>query len=199
MKVNIIDITTPRILIRPPKMGDEFMLNEAVKESYENLRYTMPWAKGGIPSISESELFVKQAIESWVIQKCEEPYLPLFIFDINNHQFIGSTGYHHYDWSVPYLEIGYWIRDSRMNCGYMTEAVNAISRYAFLVLGVKRIVITCDISNVRSRAIAERLRFTLEETLKCNRLNHETGIVSGTLLFAKYDVNDLPALNAEWK
>jgi ribosomal-protein-serine acetyltransferase len=40
-----LPLLTPRLLIRPPKMGDEIALNYAIRESYETLKATMAWAK----------------------------------------------------------------------------------------------------------------------------------------------------------
>jgi ribosomal-protein-serine acetyltransferase len=190
-------ITTPRILLRPPQLGDGVALNEAVLESFDNIRHTMPWAKEK-PSLEESEEFVRQSAANWILKKDEEPYLPLFIFDKQNNNFIGATGFHYIAWEVPCLETGYWIRNQCSGQGYMTEAVNAITQYAIKQLQMKRVAITCDIDNVRSRKIPERLGFQLEATLKANRIKPITGDVSDTLIFAKYDLNNLTSLVVTW-
>ena len=49
---------------------------------------------------------------------------------------------------------------------------------------------TCDIDNVRSKKIPQRLGFQLEGTLKANRLKPLTDEVSDTVIFARYDVNN---------
>src|SRR5271168_2431593 len=149
-------ITTPRLLIRPPILGDGVALNEAIIESYENLRNNMAWAKEK-PSLDDSEEIVRQAAANWILKKDEEPYLPLFMFDLKNNHFIGATGFHHISWDVPCLEMGYWIRNTGTGNGYMTEAINAITQYAIKQLGMKRVAITCDTENLKSRKIPERL------------------------------------------
>ena len=80
----------------------------------------------------------------------------------------------------------------------MTEAINAIARYAFLELKSKRIEIRCDIANVRSKKIPERLGFHLEATLKNNRINPQTKVISDTLVYALYDLDTLPLLSVQW-
>jgi RimJ/RimL family protein N-acetyltransferase len=80
----------------------------------------------------------------------------------------------------------------------MTEAIIALSQYAFKQLGVQRIAITCDIDNIRSRKIPERLGFHLEATLKANRVKPITGDISNTLVFARYDLHNLPELAVTW-
>ena len=168
MKTILLDlpmpITTPRILLRPPQLGDGVALNAAVLESFDNIRHTMPWAKEK-PSLDESEESVRQSAANWILKKDEEPYLPLFIFDKQNNNLIGATGFHHIAWEVPCLEVGYWIRNQYSGQGYMTEAVNAITQYAIKQLKMKRVAITCDIDNVHSSKIPEKLGFQLEHTI----------------------------------
>lgn len=190
-------IETPRLYIRPPKEGDGIAMNQELILSYENIKHTMPWAKNK-PTVDDSEEFVRQAAANWILKKNEEPYLPLFIYDKKN-EFIGSTGYHHIDWAVLCLEIGYWISDRHANQGYMTEAVNGITQYAFKELCAKRVAITCAIDNVRSKKIPERLGFVHEATLKANRVHPDTSLVTDTLIFARYDLRDIPELSVQWR
>ncbi len=201
MKPIFLDIPMPimseRLILKPPEVGDGKMVNAAILESYDDLRLTMPWASSK-PSIEDSEEFVRQAAANWIIKADEEPYLPLFMYNAANMDFVGSTGYHHIDWDIPSFEIGYWIRSSYSRQGFMTEAVNALTRYAFLELEAKRVQITCDVLNLRSKKIPEKLGYCLEATLKNHRINPEDGSVSDTLLYARYDLVDLPELVVDW-
>lgn len=190
-------IKTPRLLIRPPQVGDGVAVNAAIIESFDVLHQFMDWAKTK-PTIDESEEQARLAAANWIIKKNEEPWLQLFIFDNNSGEFIGGTGFHHIVWEVPSVESGYWIRSSRVNQGLMTEAMNAITQYAFKQLTVKRIAVICDIDNTRSIKIPERLHYTLEATLKSNRRKPMSGIISDTLVYAKYDLSNLPALSVSW-
>ena len=123
--------------------------------------------------------------------------MPLFIWEKRTGEFLGSTGYHHFDWDVPSIEIGYWLRTSCTGKGFMTEAVNALTQYAFKQLKVNRIAITCDVINIQSKRIPERLGYHLEGTLKNNRRTIDEKI-SDTLVFARYNLNDLPNLTVTW-
>lgn len=190
-------ITTPRLILRPPQIGDGLIVNEGIIESLDILRGVMPWAKGKMP-VDVTEEFVRESAANWILKRNEEPYLPLFIFNRENQQFIGATGYHHMNWEVPCIETGYWIRKSCAGFGFMTEAINAITQYAFKQLAVKRIAITCDITNIRSRKIPERLGYSLEATLKSNRINQLTGKTSDTLIYARFNLLGLPSLKVEW-
>jgi ribosomal-protein-serine acetyltransferase len=157
----------------------------------------MPWAEVK-PSVDESEEYVREAAANWILKKDAEPYLPLLMFDKTNQHFVGGTGFHHIDWDVPCLEIGYWIRDSYTGQGYMSEAVNALTRYAIDELKMRRIEIRCDILNLQSKKVAERLGYHLEATLKSNRVDYITSVPSDTLIYVRHDLAALPDLNVTW-
>lgn len=192
-----LPINTPRLFLRQPMVGDGLILNEAVLESFDLLHRYMPWAKYK-PSIDDSEEFVRQAAANWILKNNDEPYLSLFIFEKQTNKFIGATGYHNFNWDVPCIETGYWIRSTCSGKGLMTEAINAITQYAFRQLCVKRITITCDIDNLRSKRIPEKLGYTLEGTLKSNRLNPTTNEVSSTLVYSKYNLDGTDDLEVTW-
>lgn len=190
-------IITPRLLIRPPKISDSPSVNEAILESFETLHRYMAWANQK-PSLEDTEIYIRQAVANWILRNNDEPYLPLFMFEKETNTFIGATGYHHMSWDIPSLETGYWIRDSFSGKGLMTEAINALTRYAFEQVAVTRISITCDVDNLRSQKVAERLGYVLEGILKSNRRHPITNDISSTMVYAKYDTNNLPHLIVEW-
>lgn len=192
-----IPIITPRLLLRPARPGDGAAVNAAILESWGILHEWVDWAKTK-PSLEETEEHIRMAAANWILKKNEEPYLELYIFDKKTGEFVGGTGFHHMNWAIPSVETGYWIRSARSGQGLMTEAMNAITRYAFKQLGVKRIALTCDIDNTRSKNIAERLSYQLEGTLKYHRRKPLSRELSDTLIFAKYSPKDLPLLSVEW-
>jgi ribosomal-protein-serine acetyltransferase len=63
-------------------------------------------------------------------------------------------------------EIGYWLDHEHQGRGLMSEAVQAIVTLAFEHLGLHRLEIRADVVNEPSRAIAERLGFSLEGTMR---------------------------------
>ena len=185
-------IITPRMILRPPQPGDGVVVNKAIFESFEALHEYMPFAKD-MPTVEETEMFVRQAAANWILKEEKEPYLPIFMFDCITKEFIGSTGYLNIKWEIPVLEIGYWIKTSYSSKGLMTEAVNALTRYAFEYFHANRVTITCDSSNVKSKRISERLGFCFEGTLKNARLTVD-GKLSDTLVYARYNIAGLPEL-----
>jgi ribosomal-protein-serine acetyltransferase len=63
-------------------------------------------------------------------------------------------------------EVGYWLAADAQGRGIMTRATEVLVRFAFEELDRNRMVILCAVDNERSRAVPERLGFTLEGTLR---------------------------------
>lgn len=191
-----VPILTPRLILRPPIVGDGILVNAAIIESLTLLQQFMPWANHP-PSVEETEVFVRQAAANWILKNNSEPYLPLLLFDKITKQLLGACGYHNFDWEIPCLETGYWLRTSYTGHGLMTEAINALTQYAFKQLRVKRIAITCDPQNARSKKIPERLGYHLESVTKANR-HDVNGEICDTLVFTRHNLDNLPALEVTW-
>ena len=184
--------------MRPPQANEGKILNTAVLESFELLNKYMLWAKEK-PSLEESEAVVKREAQNWILNKKSDPELMLLILDKNTNDFIGATGFHGIDWDVPCAETGYWVRKKYLGQGYITEAINAITQYAFNVLQVKRLAITCDVDNERSKKIPERLGYSLESRMKANKIKPISGEVTDTLVYVRNDLINLPELEVIWK
>jgi ribosomal-protein-serine acetyltransferase len=59
-------------------------------------------------------------------------------------------------------EIGYWLGENYVGYGLVTRACRAVITYLFTQEKMHRVEIQAAVDNTRSRAIAERLGFTLE-------------------------------------
>lgn len=68
--------------------------------------------------------------------------------------------------SMSEAEIGFWGTKEHHGNGYVTEAVLAASRWAFVHLSLDRVEWRAEVGNNPSRAVAERAGFTLEGTLR---------------------------------
>ena len=189
-----IPIETERLFIRPPHAGDGKIINQGVIESFENLTLWADWAQTR-PSLEDSEIFARTGQANWSLKKDD---MPLCVFLKNTNSYIGGTGYHSINWQIPSFETGYWLHTDYQNQGLMTEAINAITRYAFVQLKAKRLDIHCDANNIRSKKLAERLGFQLEATLRNHRLNPHTRALSDTLIYARINLDNLPPLEVIW-
>lgn len=168
-----------RLLIRAPQWGDGAKLNEAVRESENELKPWMPWAQA-MPTIEESEVVIRKSRSKYM----DRSDLMLLLFLKDTGQLIGSSGLHRINWQARKFEIGYWARTAYSGQGFITEATNAISTFAINELEANRIEIRCDARNYRSARVAERLGFTLEGILR-NEKCDVNGILRDTMLFAK--------------
>ncbi len=171
---------TKRLLIRAPRSGDGLIVNTAVQESFEKLHRWMDWARR-MPTIAESETVSREGAARFRTR--EE--LPMYLFDKADGSFVGASGLHSIDWSVPRFEIGYWLRASCEGQGYMTEAVNGIAQFAFESLRAVRLEIRCDLANHASAAVAKRAGFVLEARLRSHRRS-SSGELTDTLVFARF-------------
>ena len=69
------------------------------------------------------------------------------------------------------FEIGYWLDSRLCGQGYMTEAVQGITAFAFTELLARRVEIRCDALNEKSQAIPMRLGYWHEGTLRNDGLS----------------------------
>lgn len=169
-----------RLLIRGPLPGDGRAMHTAVTTAQESLQTWLPWAVD-IPTAEQYEARVREGQLRFLGR--EDLWMLLFLKE--SHTLIGCSGLHNIDWSVPKFEIGYWLHTDYVGHGYMTEAVAAITDFAFNQLSAKRVEIQCDSSNGRSAAIPQRLGFVHEATLHNNFRHHLTHELRHTFIFAK--------------
>jgi RimJ/RimL family protein N-acetyltransferase len=69
-------------------------------------------------------------------------------------------------------EIGFWAAKEHRGRGYVGEAVLAAARWAFTELRVDRLEWRAEVGNHASRAVAARVGFTVEGTLRAALINN---------------------------
>ena len=79
---------------------------------------------------------------------------------------VGVAGFHGVDWPNRATSLGYWLAAGEEGRGTMTHAVRALVDHGFGQWGLNRVEIRADVENLRSRALAERLGFVHEGTLR---------------------------------
>jgi len=173
-------IETERLLIRCPMPGDGAPMRQAVLQSQETLKEWLPWAVN-----VESEEGYETRVREGRLKFLAREDLWLVVILKETGQIIGGSGLHRIDWSVPKFEIGYWLHTAHTGKGYITEAVDALTAFAFDTLYAERVEIRCDSKNVRSAAVARRLNFTHEATLCRDGRHHLTNELRDTYIFVK--------------
>ncbi|MFC4410507.1 GNAT family N-acetyltransferase [Chungangia koreensis] len=169
-----------RLIIRAPRVEDATLVWDAIRHSMKELKPWMPFAQK-LPKLEQTTESIRQAVADWATRKD----LRLHVFLKETGEFIGSSGLHRINWDIPKFEIGYWLDSRHEGKGYMTEAAERITQYAFEELGARRVEIRCDTDNVRSRAIAERLKYSLDGILKNDSLSADGKRLRDTCIYSK--------------
>jgi len=172
-------LTTARLLLRAPRLSDAPPLYAAVRESLSELSPYMVWATPAY-SLAECEANTRAAIAQFAAREG----LRYHFFDRVTGQFVGNASFHHIDWRVPKLELGYWCCTTRAGEGLVREGVAALAEMAEQVLGAARLEIRCDAHNFRSARVAEACGFVLEGTLR-NESRDPQGRLRDTRLYAR--------------
>jgi RimJ/RimL family protein N-acetyltransferase len=182
-------IDTPRLTLIGPEPDLAEIVNEGVRAALPELRPWMPWAAEGA-ELEQTRSFLTQAALDFEARNCFHWNIALRDLAAPNgatvlchENFIGCCGFPRLDWAVPMFEIGYWLRSDRTGRGYMTEAVQALTRLALDELGARRVEIRSSAANGASGRVAQRAGFALEATLR-NHRRETDGTLSDTLIFA---------------
>lgn len=165
--MNII-IETERLLIRPPKLKDAIPINRAINQSLNEIGRWMPWAND--PRFETTEDFIKRGIAYWKEKKPKE--LPMIIELKSTGEIISASGFNEKsNFEIPMFETGYWIYTKYAGHGFITEAVIAMTRFAFEYFSAVRVQICAQKENVKSINVAKRAGFIQEAILKNYRLD----------------------------
>ncbi len=187
-------LRTERVLIRPAYVKDAAIMHEAMKASFPQLKRWMPWAQS-LASLRDTEYYLAQGEKMWNSPLHDGVELPMQIMDLTQTIYYGATGIKPALLAIPSFEIGYWVNQPYAKQGFITEGMNALTRYLFDVLKAKRVEINCEESNIDSAKVPQRLHYAFEGTLKNYRLNATGKIVTNSLIYACTDISQLPPLS----
>lgn len=168
-----------RLIIRVPHPGDGLQLFEAVNESQARLKPWFPWAQN-LASLDERELWVRQSYSKYLLNED----MPLGLYLKSDGKLIGGSGLHYRGLHVPAFEIGYWIRTGFEGQGYMSEAVQAVTKFAFEIGGANRVFIRCDVDNIRSQNVAKRAGYQFEGRMRNYERKADSGELTDMLFFS---------------
>jgi ribosomal-protein-serine acetyltransferase len=114
----------------------------------------MPWAEG--QTLDATRAFIRDSLRQLADNRGFQVAM------IDDDAIVGALGYHRLDWQNLATSIGYWIAESAQGRGTVTLATSALVDHAFARWALQRLEIRAGVDNTRSRAIPERLGFTLE-------------------------------------
>lgn len=185
-------IETPRLILRNVLPGDGKAMFEAKAESMAELKLWMPWAKD-LGTIEDSEIVARENHAQFILRKD----MMILGFEKSTGRFVIGTGLHRFDWERRHFEIGYWVRTSETGKGYAGEAANALTRYAFLELGARKVMIHHAGGNDGSRRVIEKLGFQREGILRGESFLPD-GTIADHYHYGRLDMEGLPSLEVTW-
>jgi ribosomal-protein-serine acetyltransferase len=180
-------LETERLNIRPVEPAYAEVINAAVRESFDELRLWLPWADH-VPEVAETRAHLEEQQRQF--EAGSDCTLSLWLRTTG--EFVGSSGLHPRSADASRREIGYWVHSRHAGRGLATEAVAAIARTGFAVLGLTAIEIRASERNVASQRVAERAGFRREVLLEDGRLDPD-GQPSRTVLYVRRSGDPAPA------
>jgi len=144
--------------LRPLEESDTDELYALIDANRERLVRWMVWAEGQTPERTLE--FIRGAREQMAADDGFQAAI------VGDGRIVGVVGFHGVDWANRATSLGYWLAHGEEGRGTMTQAVRALVDHAFAQWRLNRIEIRADVENVRSRALAERLGFRHEGTLR---------------------------------
>jgi RimJ/RimL family protein N-acetyltransferase len=113
----------------------------------------------------------------------------LAIADANDDSFLGAIGLYRVDLRHRRGEVGFWLSPDARGRGVASRAVRLLTSWTFGTLGFERVEMTTTPDNAPSRALAAKLGFAEEGTMRSRNL--ERGRRVDVMMFA--------VLKDEWR
>ncbi|MEV6972513.1 GNAT family N-acetyltransferase [Kitasatospora sp. NPDC093806] len=157
--VEPVVLTTERLILRAPRESDIDAVFAACQDA-EIQRWTV------VPSPyrrEDAEFYVRElAIEGW---RTGENRI-WSVFERESGALVGSQGLMACPGRSGVAEVGWWATKEFRGRGYTAEAARAVVRYALTELGLRRVEWLAYVGNEGSRAVAEKVGFRFEGTLR---------------------------------
>jgi ribosomal-protein-alanine N-acetyltransferase len=151
-------IRTPRLVLRDFVAGDWPAVHRYASDPLVTRYMTFP------PNATEA--VTREVVEGMIAQQAEEPrsHYELGMMLAATGELVGTAGIR---WESPNnreASMGYILRRDCWGKGYTTEAAQALLRLGFELMGAHRVFATCDIENLASARVLEKIGMTLEGT-----------------------------------
>ena len=122
--------------------------------------------------------FSDAEVRNWMettLRRYEEDGLALYaVIDKETGEFLGQEGLTFQEVNGRReLEIGYLFKLKNWNKGYATEVAIALKEYAFIVLGMEKVISLIRDTNLPSQKVAVRNGMVIEETIIKNYMGKD--------------------------
>lgn len=143
-------------LLEPRHAGALF---ELMDRNREGLGKWFPWVEA-TKTVSDSEAFIRESLSAFSAEGVFQ--LGIWLGD----ELAGVVGLQSISQFSRSTELYYWLGAKYRGHGLVTKACRYLCGHLFGELGLNRIEIRCAETNLKSRAVPERLGFVLEGTLR---------------------------------
>ncbi len=150
---------SPSGLLRVLDEADAEILFQLIDRDRAHFDPWLPFVER-LASVDQARRFLRFRLDQYARDK--GPLVGIFV----DGRLVGAVGFHGIDHEARKTDLGYWLSPEAQGQGWATRAVAAMVDYAIDVAEVNRIEIFIDVRNTPSRALAERLGFVLEGTLR---------------------------------
>jgi RimJ/RimL family protein N-acetyltransferase len=160
-------IETQRVYLRPYQHGDGEMLYAAGKRNRDHLSaYESDNFLLMLADEDHAETIIQELEAGWTARE----FFFYGIFEKNTGVWLGQVYVGTASWDLPAFNIGYIADVNAEGLGYISEAVKAVTRMLFEVLGAHRIQADCAESNTRSWRLLERCGYKREVHLRDSKI-----------------------------
>lgn len=152
-----VELSTPRLLLRKPRLEDAAQLFHAYTSDREIVRF-VTWPAH--ESEDETLGFLRHCLDEWS-NGTSFPY----VMEIANEP-AGPVGMIHLHKRPHRVEFGYIIARPCWGQGYMTEALSTLVDWSLDQPGIWRASAFCDIDNLASARVMEKAGMSFEGVLR---------------------------------
>ncbi|MFQ3231547.1 GNAT family N-acetyltransferase [Reinekea sp.] len=172
----------PELTLHVVDVGFASDLAKLIDNNRSYLREWLPWLDFST-RVADSINFLQGCLDAYLERtQCQ---MAIFLKD----ELIGMAGFNFINAANHSADIGYWLSQEHSGHGYMTEAVKAIIHLGFDEYRLNRIVIKAATNNLPSKAVALRLGFQHEGTLR-----------QAERLYSRYhDLEQYSLLQTDWE
>jgi RimJ/RimL family protein N-acetyltransferase len=146
-------------VLRRSRLDDGERIAVMVAANLDHVRPFMPWAN------QESASAVFQASRAVSVMRNWDAGTDFEYLAIDQDSVhLGNFGVHRRI-GPDAIEIGYWLTREAQGHGYATRAAHALTEAALALDDVRRVEIHCDVANVRSARIPDRLGYRMDRII----------------------------------
>jgi len=152
-----IRIETERLLLRQFRVEDAPALNRIA-----NSEYVLKWMPDWKSAVEDTENQIKWFVSQYPLAN-KTTALVVFAITLDG-TLIGMTGVGNKEALENELEVAYFISEEHSGNGYISEAVSAVTKWAFANLGMDYLIAIVQTENVLSQRVAEKCGFEKIDT-----------------------------------